>query len=488
MPESAAQEFARLQRLTPKEAVEYLQRRGRLTQTFSWMDLWHDEHAQQFTVSRLARADLLKAMQEGITKSVQGDLSRADWTRDIRSLLKSSGWWGEVDVFDPVSGEVVSTKFDSARLKLIFDTNTRMANSAGLWERAWRNRESHPYVRYITRDDERVRESHRAWHNLVLPSDDPFWETHWPPNGYRCRCRVTSLTQREYDRGYSEFRPAYEYNPDGTVKRIPDVERIPFKKTAPAEALIEWTNRRTGEVSMVPAGVSPGFDYNPGLSHKRLDMLQQIGLRKLDDLPAPIRRAAMTPVVSEGVSAEFAQAVSQAYDQLPEGARKSIAAAGYEVKIVDRVINATPDLDAKKYAQVDGLTRFARREIFVAEQALDKLTNSWHAADGARGATVLTHEIGHALDEIHRLSAIPAVQAAWHKESAALATYLARADKGLADEIEYFTQPWPRGTLETVAELYALRHGTGTATFLKIEGAFPETRAALEQVLAEKGL
>lgn len=488
MPENAAQEFARLQRLTPKEAVDYLQRRNRLTQTFSWMDLWHDEHAQQFTVSRLTRLDLLKAIQDGITQSVQGDLSRTDWTRDIRSLLKSSGWWGEVDVLDPVSGSVVSTKFDSARLKLIFDTNTRMANSAGLWERTWRNRSTHPYGLYMTRRDDQVRESHRVLHGVALPLDDPRWEKIWPPNGYRCRCYIITLTQAEYDRGYIEVRPAYEYNPDGTVARIPDVERITFQKTAPAELLIEWKNKRTGEISMVPEGISPGFDYNPGLSRARLNMLQRVGRHKLDDLPAPIRKAAMSPAVGEGVSIEFVQAVSRAYEQLPEGARKSIAAAGYEVKIVDRIISAAPDLDVKKYSEIDGLTRFVLREIFVAEQALDKLTNTWHVADGVRGATVLAHEIGHALDEIHQLSGMSAVQAAWRKESTALVAYLARADRGLADEIEYFTQPWPRGAVETVAELYALRHGIGTATFLNMEGAFPETRAALEQVLVEKGL
>lgn len=488
MAESAAQEFARLQRLKPQEAVAYLQGRGLLTQTFSWMDLWHDEHAQQFTVSRLARVDLLKAMQDGITKSVQGDLSRRDWTRDIAGLLKSSGWWGEVDVLDPVSGSVVSTRFDSARLKLIFDTNTRVANSAGLWERTWRNRSSHPYIRYITRGDERVRESHRAWHNLVLPSDHPFWETHWPPNGYRCRCRVVSMTQREYDRGYSDYRAPIEYNPDGTVKRIPEVERVTFKKTAPDESLAPWTNRRTGEISLVPEGVQPGFDYNPGLSRARLEMLQKVGLRKLDDLPAPIRKAAMSPVLGEGVSADFAQAVSQAYEKLPEAARRSVAAAGYEVRVVDRIINAALDLAGGKYEELDGLTRFSNRQILIAEQAFDTSTSSWMAANGQRGATVLAHEFGHALDEIHRLAETPAVEAAWRKDSAALAAYLPSADEGLVDEIRYFVQAWPRGALETVAELYALRHGAGTATFLQVASAFPETRAALDQVLSEKGL
>ncbi len=333
-----------------------------------------------------------------------------------------------------------------------------------------------------------MRAAHRTWDNLVLPIDDPFWEAHWPPNGLRCRCYVTSLTQREYDKGYSEYRAKYEYNPDGSIKRIPDLERIPFKKKAPPEQYITWTNKRTGAVSQVPAGVMPGFDYNPGLSRARQEMLQRVGVGKLTDLPAPIRRAAMTPAVGQGVGAEFATTVTSAYAQLPEGARTAIAAAGYEVRIVDRIVSAEPDLKGIAYEELDGLTRFSSRRILVAEQSLDVTTKTWQVANATRGAAVLAHEVGHALDEIYRLAENPAVAAAWRKESAALANHLAKADKGLTGEIDYFTQPWPRGALETVAELYALRHGTGTATFLNVAGAFPETRAALEQVLAEKGL
>ena len=271
MPASSAQEFAKLQSLTPQEAVDYLQRRNRLTQTFSWQDLWHDEHAQQFTVSRLARLDLLKAIQDGITKSVQGDLTRRDWMSDTKALLQKEGWWGQKDVLDPVSGDVVSTKFDSPRLKLIFDTNTRMANSAGLWDRVWRNRETHPYVRYITRGDERVRESHRAWANLTLPADHPFWETHWPPNGWRCRCRVMSMTQAEYDRRLGAGEISIE---------------------EPPEQFITWTNQRTGVVSQVPIGVSPGFDYNPGLAQARFNQLQSVADAKVSALPPSLAQAA----------------------------------------------------------------------------------------------------------------------------------------------------------------------------------------------------
>jgi SPP1 gp7 family putative phage head morphogenesis protein len=247
---SAATDFAKLSTLSPTEALAYLVGRGLLTKTFSWQDLWQEEHATQFTVSRLARLDLLQALRDGITQSVAGDLSRKDWMKDAEQLLKDAGWWGVKAVTDPATGEIVLTKFDSARLKLIFDTNTRQAYSAGLWERIDRNKKGLPYVRYITKQDERVRASHRAWDNLTLPVGDSFWETHWPPNGWRCRCRVTSISQRDFDKGKA---------PDGA----------PLNKTAPPVVMRDYVNPRTGEITQVPTGIDPGFAYNPGVARQR---------------------------------------------------------------------------------------------------------------------------------------------------------------------------------------------------------------------------
>lgn len=275
---SEARDFAMLHRLPPAGAVAYLQGRGDLTVTHSWQDLWHEEHARQFTISRLTRLDLLQSIREGIERSVNGELTRREWMRDTEKLLKDAGWWGTKAVTDPATGEAVTTTFDAARLKLIFDTNTRQAAAAGQWERVQATKKTHPYLRYITKDDDRVRPAHRAWHNLVLPVDDAFWQTHWPPNGWRCRCRVVAMSQREYDSGRA---------PGGA----------PFNTKPPASETIEHVNRRSGEITKVPAGVDPGFGYNAGVARREaLEAIEQAKLRAADaELAAATRKANLEP-------------------------------------------------------------------------------------------------------------------------------------------------------------------------------------------------
>jgi SPP1 gp7 family putative phage head morphogenesis protein len=260
------QEFARAWRLPPEEALRYMAARDRVRVSYDWRELWHDEHARAFTVSRLARADLLQGLRDGLQASVAGDLSRRDWTRSARELLSQAGWWGERQVTTP-DGRVVTTTFDPHRLRLIYDVNTRMAYAAGRWERIQAAKATHPYLRYVTRADERVRESHRPWHGVSLPVDDPWWRTHYPPNGWRCRCRAVPMRRSEYDRR------------DDLVKRAPEDEMVP------------WVDTRSGIVHQVPSAVDPGFAYNVGEAAARWQGLIDAGRQKVSGYAADIGAA-----------------------------------------------------------------------------------------------------------------------------------------------------------------------------------------------------
>lgn len=291
---SEAADFARARRLPPAEAIAYMQGRGLVGETYNAYDLWRDEHSRAHTISRLARADLLEATIGSLTESVAGDLTRRDWIRDTETLLRKAGWWGTVEVTDPRTGEVLKTRFNHPRLQLIFDTNVRQAQAAGQWQRMLRNRRTHPYARYVTQDDDRVRPLHKAWHNTVLPLDDTWWATHRPPNGYRCRCRVVGVTRREYDAGVVLSRPG------ATTDRNAPVVREPMNKTRPPVNLVEWTNPATGDTQLIPAGIDPGFDYNPGTTG-RSEAFDQVVEKKLARLPAPVAEAARSSRLRVGL-------------------------------------------------------------------------------------------------------------------------------------------------------------------------------------------
>lgn len=202
--------------------------------------------------------------------AVEGQSLR-DFAKTLRPLLEKEGWWGKREVIDPKTGEVGTTTFDPARLKLIYDVNLRTAHSAGQWERITRSQATHPYLRYITRRDERVRANHRAWDNLTLPVDHPFWLTHATPNGWRCR--ITSMPQAEYDAGKA---------PTGRA----------LVTDAPEIVMVEWEDR-LGNLRQIPAGIDPGWDYNPGIAAMRARNLAQITQDKLAAASEPIRAAAL---------------------------------------------------------------------------------------------------------------------------------------------------------------------------------------------------
>jgi hypothetical protein len=54
-----------------------------------------------------------------------------------------------------------------------------------------------PYWRYIADGDDRTRPEHKALDGRVFPADDPFWDTHYPPWEFGCRCTVVVMTEEE---------------------------------------------------------------------------------------------------------------------------------------------------------------------------------------------------------------------------------------------------------------------------------------------------
>ena len=63
-----------------------------------------------------------------------------------------------------------------------------------------------PYSRYIAIEDQKSRPSHAALNGKVFKKDDPLWDTHYPPNGFGCRCRVEGVTPSRFPIGSASRR------------------------------------------------------------------------------------------------------------------------------------------------------------------------------------------------------------------------------------------------------------------------------------------
>lgn len=86
------------------------------------------------------------------------------------------------------------------RLENIFRTNIQSAYQVGRYNQMMQAVKSRPYWQYVAVLDGRTRPAHKAMNGKVYPADDPVWDFAYPPNGYRCRCTVRSLSKSEVDR------------------------------------------------------------------------------------------------------------------------------------------------------------------------------------------------------------------------------------------------------------------------------------------------
>jgi SPP1 gp7 family putative phage head morphogenesis protein len=132
---------------------------------------------QAFSVAGLASLDQLSIVKKSLDEAMKSGLSFDQWKRGVLTA-------GALDL-------------PAHRLDNIFRTNLQGSYMAGRWEQILRNSETRPFLMYDAINDSRVRPSHLAFDNIIRRFDDPFWKKNSPPNGYRCRCSIISLTESQ---------------------------------------------------------------------------------------------------------------------------------------------------------------------------------------------------------------------------------------------------------------------------------------------------
>lgn len=252
--------------IIPKEALAWLKSK-KLKPGFDFRDIWREEQSVSFTVAKMTQLDLLQDVKSLLEEALADGQTFIQFRETLKPLLVKRGWWGVQMMDDPLTGESRQVQLGSDhRLRTIYDTNMRTARSAGQWERIERTKRAMPYLLYTLGPSREHRVEHLKWADLCLPVDDPFWQTHFFPNGWGCKCGARQVSKYEYEQllknGVTGNVPQLDDNgnPTGQVTR----ESVPVRTQAPATKRTKWLNKRTGEEEMVPEGIDPGWDYNPG--------------------------------------------------------------------------------------------------------------------------------------------------------------------------------------------------------------------------------
>lgn len=261
----------------PLDASAAFASKTRLLPSFNWDNVYEQEHAAGVAIAGVTKLQVLQRASDALQKAIDSGYDMRTAKAELKAALVSGGYWGNVELVNPTTGERRIGKFNESRLDLILNTNIRAAQAAGQWQRGWAQRASHPYVVYLSQADDHVRPLHRLWHGTCLPAEHPFWLTHCPPCGWRCRCRFMFVSEKD-------------------IARLQQAG-VPIKREPPAAwGQMQAVQRRMGDGStqelLVPVGIDPGFEHNPGISRLRPVMPAQLPRALVGDLAASARNAA----------------------------------------------------------------------------------------------------------------------------------------------------------------------------------------------------
>lgn len=127
-------------------------------------------------------------------------------------------------------------QYNDAWLRTEYDTAFRTAQMGRQWNEYVQDADVFPYLKYVTARDERVRHDHQQFDGITLPIGHKFWNTHTPPNGFNCRCRLIQLSDDDNpvmsDPGVVDGlprpdQPLFEFNP-GKHGYIFDESKHPY--------------------------------------------------------------------------------------------------------------------------------------------------------------------------------------------------------------------------------------------------------------------
>lgn len=211
--------------LSMKEAIKYWESKIQLDPD-DFAALGNAAKTKAFAVAGITKGGQLETVYNALGRAIKKGTTFEDFKKDTKRVFQRNGWTGS----------------QPWRLDNIFRTNVQTAYNVGRFAQMKKVVDDRPYWMYDAVNDRRSRPTHRALDQRVFPADHGFWDSWYPPNGFRCRCTVQSLSERQ-------------------VKK----RGIKVGRKDPTGGLIEPIDPKTGnKTAAVPLLPDRGFKTNVG--------------------------------------------------------------------------------------------------------------------------------------------------------------------------------------------------------------------------------
>lgn len=214
-----------------REAIAFFRQKTPMPSA-TWTDFWQEKHDSAFVVAGAMRQELVDDFFTTIDRLRGQSKGYGAFLQEFDRIVAQHGW-----------------QYNGSRgwrSRVIWRTNMRTSYQAGRYRQMKEVSERRPYWEYHHSDFVAdPRPHHVALDGTILPHDHPFWDTHYPPNGWGCQCYVTAHSRQDLER-------------EG--------------RTVSADPQVRWEDVTVGsrgprpQQIRVPEGIDPGWAYAPGKS------------------------------------------------------------------------------------------------------------------------------------------------------------------------------------------------------------------------------
>lgn len=106
----------------------------------------------------------------------------------------------------------VDADYNQRYLETEYHQTIANAQAAAKWQDFQETKDLYPNLMFITVGDDRVRPEHEVLNGIIMPIDDPFWNSYYPPLDWGCRCSVEPSDAEPKGEIKGGYQPKLEFD------------------------------------------------------------------------------------------------------------------------------------------------------------------------------------------------------------------------------------------------------------------------------------